>query len=192
MTEPPNDKRQQIIDAAEVLIAEVGFQGLSMQKVACRANVAAGTIYRYFTDKDHLLREVRFNVVKRVAKVVQAGVSRDMPLKQRFRIMWLNIWNIKSSNVAIISNRMQYESLPCPIDSETRALERELFVEINRLFDEGREQGLFKPLDNEVLGGLTFEACLVMAKKHAMGLYQLDEEQLEMAIEASWDAIIKH
>ncbi|MCV5332168.1 TetR/AcrR family transcriptional regulator, partial [Escherichia coli] len=89
---PAVDKRDQILAAAEQLIAESGFQGLSMQKLANEAGVAAGTIYRYFSDKEHLLEEVRLNVAKRIASAVQAGVNDDMPLKERYRTMWLNIW----------------------------------------------------------------------------------------------------
>ena len=78
------DKKAQILCAAEKLIAELGFQGFSMQKLAKEAGVAAGTIYRYFSDKNHLLDEVRLNVAKRIAIEVQAGVSDDMPLKERY------------------------------------------------------------------------------------------------------------
>lgn len=73
------DKYEQIIAAAERLIAESGFHGLSMQKLATEAGVAAGTIYRYFSDKEHLLEEVRLTVTKRIAEAVQADVHDDMP-----------------------------------------------------------------------------------------------------------------
>lgn len=45
------DKRQQILSAAEKLIADVGFQGLSMQKLAKEAGVAAGTYIAISTTK---------------------------------------------------------------------------------------------------------------------------------------------
>lgn len=89
-----NDKRLKILRAAENLLAEEGFHGISMQKIAQLAGVAAGTIYRHFDDKDHLLIELRLMVSQRIADVVQANVDNDMPLKQRFRIMWLNIWHL--------------------------------------------------------------------------------------------------
>ncbi|WP_159657373.1 TetR/AcrR family transcriptional regulator [Vibrio atypicus] len=186
------DKREQILAAAEKLIAESGFQGLSMQKLAKEAGVAAGTIYRYFSDKEHLLDEVRLMVSRRIADAVQAGVSDDMPLKQRYRMMWLNIWNLAASNIDTISNRVQYESLPCANKRNTRELEREMFAQVDRLFAEGKEQGVFKPLDNEILSGLSFEASVTLARKHALGFYQLDDDALDAAIEASWDAIITH
>ncbi|MDG2779365.1 TetR/AcrR family transcriptional regulator [Vibrio parahaemolyticus] len=189
---PAVDKRDQILAAAEQLIAESGFQGLSMQKLANEAGVAAGTIYRYFSDKEHLLEEVRLNVAKRIASAVQAGVTDDMPLKERYRTMWLNIWNLAGSNLNAISNRVQYDSLPCTTRNKTWELERKMFAQVDRLFNQGKEEGVFKPLDNEVLSGLSFEASVALARKHALGFYQLDDDALEAAIEASWDAIIKH
>ncbi|TOM86482.1 TetR/AcrR family transcriptional regulator [Vibrio parahaemolyticus] len=189
---PAVDKRDQILAAAEQLIAESGFQGLSMQKLANEAGVAAGTIYRYFSDKEHLLEEVRLNVAKRIASAVQAGVNDDMPLKERYRTMWLNIWNLAGSNLNAISNRVQYDSLPCTTRNKTWELERKMFAQVDRLFNQGKEEGVFKPLDNEVLSGLSFEASVALARKHALGFYQLDDDALESAIEASWDAIIKH
>lgn len=186
------DKKEQILCAAEKLIAESGFQGFSMQKLANEAGVAAGTIYRYFSDKDHLLDEVRLNVAKRIATAVQAGVSDDMPLKERYRTMWLNIWRLAGSNIDTLSNRVQYESLPSANTDEAREIERKMFAQVDRLFDQGKEQGILKPLDNQILSGLSFETSVALARKHALGFYQLDEAAIEAAIEASWDAIIQH
>lgn len=139
---PAVDKRDQILAAAEQLIAESGFQGLSMQKLANEAGVAAGTIYRYFSDKEHLLEEVRLNVAKRIASAVQAGVNDDMPLKERYRTMWLNIWNLAGSNLNAISNRVQYDSLPCTTRNKTWELERKMFAQVDRLFNQGKEEGV--------------------------------------------------
>ena len=186
------DKRLQILSAAETVIAAEGFQGLSMQKLAKEAGVAAGTIYRYFDDKEHLIEEVRIQVTQRIAEAVQFGVDDSAPIKQRYRTMWLNIWNLAGTNLAAIKNRVQYDSLPVTNSKTFRELERKMFAQVELLFNEGKEQGLFKPLDNEVLGGLSLAASVSLARKHSLGFYQLDDEALEAAIEASWDAIIKH
>ena len=186
------DKRLQILSAAETLIAAEGFQGLSMQKLAKEAGVAAGTIYRYFDDKEHLIEEVRIQVTERIAEAVQNGVDDSAPIKQRYRTMWLNIWNLAGTNLAAIKNRVQYDSLPVTNSKTFRELERKMFAQVELLFNEGKEQGLFKPLDNEVLGGLSLAASVSLARKHSLGFYHLDDEALEAAIEASWDAIIKH
>ncbi|WMN87349.1 TetR/AcrR family transcriptional regulator [Vibrio parahaemolyticus] len=186
------DKKAQILCAAEKLIAEQGFQGFSMQKLAREAGVATGTIYRYFSDKNHLLDEVRLDVAKRIAVEVQAGVSDDMSLKERYTKMWLNIWRLAGSNVDTLNNRVQYQSLPYASNRITMERERKMFDQVDKLFDQGKAQGVFKPLDNMILSGLSFEATVALARHHALGFYQLDEAAIEAAIEASWDAIIQH
>ncbi|KGY10930.1 TetR family transcriptional regulator [Vibrio tubiashii] len=186
------DKRQKIIDAAEKLIAESGFHGLSMHKIAREAGVAAGTIYRYFSDKEDLLLQVRLAVVERNAGLIQQGVDDSMNLKERFRKMWLNIFELSGSNIINLKNRAQYDSLPCVRSHETKEIERKMFYKLDRLFTEGREQGVFKPLENSVLAALSLEVSATLARKQALGYYQLDENAIESAIEASWDAIITH
>lgn len=188
----PNDKRLLILCAAEELIANEGFQGLSMHKLAKKAGVAAGTIYRYFEDKDHLICEVRLHVTTRVADAIQAGVSDDMPLKLQYKTMWLNVWRLGLSNTNTLKNRILYESLPAKNSQKTRELERQLFAKTEQMFNKGKAQGLFKPLDNDVLSGLSLETSVTLARKYTLGCFQPDEITLDAAVEASWDAIIKH
>jgi AcrR family transcriptional regulator len=44
-----------VIDAAMELGLEGGYEAVQMRDVAARAHVAMGTVYRYFSSKDHLL-----------------------------------------------------------------------------------------------------------------------------------------
>ncbi|MEF3023168.1 TetR family transcriptional regulator VexR [Vibrio mimicus] len=187
------DKQLQILIAAEKLIAEQGFQGLSMHKVAKEANVATGTIYLYFRDKDHLLTEVRLHVSQRIADAVQANIQDDMSLQERFRTMWLNIWTLAGSSRDIISNRVQYESSPTTTTCcNVRELEQKMFAKVELLFDQGKQQGLFKPLDNHLLSALSFETTVTLARQYTLGFYQLDDSTLDAMIQASWDAITQH
>jgi AcrR family transcriptional regulator len=50
-------RRQRIVDAAMRLAAAGGYDAVMMKRVAARAGVALGTVYRYFASKDHLLAE---------------------------------------------------------------------------------------------------------------------------------------
>jgi AcrR family transcriptional regulator len=48
-------RRERIIRAALELAAKGGYDAVQMRDVAARADVALGTIYHYFSSKDHLL-----------------------------------------------------------------------------------------------------------------------------------------
>ncbi len=186
------EKRQLILESAEKLLATDGFHGLSMQKVANQAGVAAGTIYRYFDDKEALIEEIKLNIMQRVATAIQKDIDDNDPIKVRFRAMWLNIWHFAISEKNTFLNRNQYEALPSSNLIKLKELEKKIFAQVNQLFIDGLEQGVFKPLSVEILIGLSLEASVCLAKKHSQGFFTLTDDDLNSAIEASWDAIIKH
>lgn len=49
------ERRKRILDATITLASEGGFDAVQMREVAERADVALGTLYRYFPSKIHLL-----------------------------------------------------------------------------------------------------------------------------------------
>ena len=55
LTPVQRQRRQRILDAAVALAAEGGYDAVQMREVALRADVALGTLYRYFVSKEHLL-----------------------------------------------------------------------------------------------------------------------------------------
>lgn len=55
LTKSQAARRRRVIATALELGAEGGYDAVQMRDVAARANVALGTIYRYFSSKDHLL-----------------------------------------------------------------------------------------------------------------------------------------
>ena len=50
--------RQTLLDATQALLAKRSFDALSVDEIVERADVARGTFYNYFADKDALEREL--------------------------------------------------------------------------------------------------------------------------------------
>jgi len=57
LTDRQVERREGVLRAAIELAAQGGYEGVQMRAVAERANVALGTVYHYFSSKDHLLAE---------------------------------------------------------------------------------------------------------------------------------------
>ncbi|WP_120513620.1 TetR/AcrR family transcriptional regulator [Photobacterium salinisoli] len=186
------DKKERILQATEELLAKHGFHGLSMNMVAKEAKVATGTIYRYFSDKEDLLYQLHDHILTIVARKITQNVSDAMPLEQQFRTMWLNIWNMATDNEAPLINRGQFENMPHRGKQYKIALEQTLFAPVHRMFDTGKAQGLFKPLDNEILSALSLEPSACLARKHLSGTFTVSDEARDAAIKACWDAVITH
>ena len=56
------NKRAAILEATLALISEHGFHGTAMSMIADRADVGAGTIYRYFESKEDLITQLYLEI----------------------------------------------------------------------------------------------------------------------------------
>jgi AcrR family transcriptional regulator len=60
------ERRARVIEAAMQLAREGGYDAVHMREVSARADVALGTIYRYFSSKDEILAEGLVNWVSQM------------------------------------------------------------------------------------------------------------------------------
>ena len=67
LTESQQARRTRMLQAAEELAVQGGWDGVQMREVAQRAEVALGTLYRYFPSKEHLLVSVMLDEVGQLA-----------------------------------------------------------------------------------------------------------------------------
>jgi AcrR family transcriptional regulator len=79
LTRAQEARRQRVVDAAMELGLEGGYEAVQMRDVAARAHVAMGTVYRYFSSKDHLLAATLVHWVEqldvRLAQVPPRGAT---------------------------------------------------------------------------------------------------------------------
>lgn len=66
------ERRKRVLAAALELADEGGYDAVQMRDVAARAGVAMGTLYRYFSSKDHLLAACQAEQVR----AIRSGLRR--------------------------------------------------------------------------------------------------------------------
>ena len=70
-------RRTRVLDAALSLAAEGGYDAVQMRDVASRAQVALGTIYRYFASKDHLLAACQLETWRAIGQRIDSRPLTD-------------------------------------------------------------------------------------------------------------------
>lgn len=84
---PVQDRSRAMVDrlleAATRVIAERGYAGLSTNRVAAEAGVSVGSLYRYFGDKDDLVRELRVRSTADILSDLTAAMSGAVTLSTR-------------------------------------------------------------------------------------------------------------
>ena len=74
--------RAAILEAARQEFSERGYAGATSKTIAARAGVSVGSLYQYFEDKDHVLREIAAARVEHIASRTLsslAGAVGDSP-----------------------------------------------------------------------------------------------------------------
>ena len=160
------NKHHKIIQAAIKVFAEKGFYNSRVSEIAKEANVADGTIYLYFRNKDDILislfEEEFGQIVENMRKELEK--ERDALQKiRRFAIMHLSI---------ISKQRHLAEVLGVEVRQSTKFMKEYInkpFIEylnlIRSVVIEGQEKGLFrKDLTPGIMKRALFGALDEMAR----------------------------
>jgi AcrR family transcriptional regulator len=88
LTRAQQARRQRVIDAAMALGLDGGYDAVQMRDVAAQADVAMGTVYRYFTSKDHLLAATLVYWVEQLAvRIEQHPPQGDQPADRVLEVL---------------------------------------------------------------------------------------------------------
>ncbi len=83
LTRSQAERRQRVVAASLELGSRGGYDAVQMRDVASTAGVALGTIYRYFSSKDHLLAEALVDWVRDLGRRVQARPPKAATIADR-------------------------------------------------------------------------------------------------------------
>ena len=93
---PVQLSRAQILHATAICLAEEGYDGTTIRRIAKQLNCAVGSIYRYFDDKRSLLDAVTQARFEPVAQVAEVSAERSAALyahaaadEQQYRLIFL-------------------------------------------------------------------------------------------------------
>lgn len=190
MTKP--DKRDEIVRSALELIAEHGFHGAPMAMIAEQAGVAAGTIYRYFENKDVLIIELYQGIEDKVQRSLMDGYTAEAPFRARFLHLGTALLRYFIEHPLDFRYVEQFHNSPYGV-----AVRRDKIMgnreggcnAFKELFEQGLAQQVLKDFQLVILFDLAFGPLLAVARDHILGFVQLDESMIERTIEACWDAV---
>jgi len=186
-----SDKRDDIIRVSLELIAEHGFHGVPMAKIAEQAGVGAGTIYRYFESKDVLINELHRELEEKIRATLLETYPAERPLRERFLYLTRKILRYFIANPLHLRYMEQYFNSPYGISKHRDRLlgksdKQDIVMDI---FKQGMEEQILKEFPKAVLFSLSFGPLVFLMRDHVLGFIVLDEALIEQTTEACWDAI---
>jgi len=159
-----------------------------MSLIANTSGVSAGVIYHYFYSKEELINELYKEIKLATIQAMLASYSEDLSLQERFLGIWTNYVHYSLNYPTKGSFLEQFENSPLikhVVDEDVLQAVAPFFA----FFEQGVEEGMFKPLPPLVLYDLGFAAAVSVVKRHIAGLVELDDSLMQATANACWDAI---
>lgn len=183
MTSNFNDKQIQILQVAETLFAEKGFDGTSIRAIAKLAQINVAMVSYYFGSKERLLEALLIYRTTDLKKQLENLLQEDLqPLEKINKLIELYISRISS-------NKGIYRILHFEFSSKKREQNLEVFTELRKgnlkalesIIKEGQQKGIFRkdviiPLITPTILGTFFH--FHMNKSFFQNLLQLHTEDL--------------
>lgn len=192
----PVDKRERIIEASIKLISEYGFHGTPISMIAQEARVGAGTIYRYFKDKDSLVLGIFKQVDNALKRALLHEYDADQAIRERLLHLCRGLLRYGLQNPSEFKFIEHFYNSPY---GTSLRREKQLCndgdtdqnLPLEQVFAAGQAQGVIKELPQVVLIALTIGPIIFLVKDSISGLIQLDETTINSTLAACWDAVKK-
>lgn len=184
------DKRTDILLAALRLISEQGFHATPVSQIAEQAKVGAGTVYRYFKNKEDLLNQLYLEVKSQIHGAMNEGLSLDMPIEVLFKRLWMNVFEFYVTHPNEFSFTEQYCDSPFLTDM-TRTAGARVLQDHAATFERGVREGVVQDLPAEMVFSIFSGTIASLAKKHLAGVLDMTEERRHQAAHATWCAVRK-
>lgn len=182
-------KRNNILAAAEQLLAERGFYGLSMKVLADKAGIAAGTIYRYFENKEMLMAELHQHITQEAAQTAFNGWCEHLTEKQKYDLLWRNVFDAVIENPQRLAVMDMLYCMPHINQRNTDLLHDTAFLPFLEFFQKGIDEKRYHDWPVPALAALSFDSSINLAKKVLRERLELNEQLLMQVRDASWEII---
>lgn len=174
------ERLNELLDAAQQLFFERGYERTSVNDIISKIGVAKGTFYHYFKSKEDLLDKLVERFVNLAFIEAKKLVERtDMKAVDKMNKFFITIRNVKVENIELMKMLMKvlYTDENLMLRYKMFKLNVELFTpELAKIIRQGREEGIFDPLDAEETARLIFSMSQALSETTVALLLEADKK----------------
>jgi len=182
------DKRADILQAALELFADRGFHGTAVPLIAEKAHVGAGTIYRYFKDKENLVNELYRHWKTRLFESITADLPGDLPLRALFHEVWARWIQFAIDHPQALIFLEAHHHSPY-LDEISERMNENMVAAFLEMMENGCRDQIFKAVPPMLHMSFITGVIKEMVKDAWAGRLELTPEIIEQGEEMCWQAI---
>ncbi len=145
MAKRTSEKYDAILEAAIQVMAKYGYYRAQVSKIAKEANVADGTIYLYFENKEDLLISVFREKVGLFVQMATERISKlTSPEAQLAEIVSLHLEYLETNPALAVVVQMEYRQSNLKIRQEIGEMMQAYLTLIEHVMEQGKLSGVFR------------------------------------------------
>ena len=181
------DKKQRIIITMLELVVKQGVHATPMSQVAREANVAVGTIYHYFENKNQIIEEIYNMIYQDYGVVLMANLPNEGFQKQ-YEAMWLNLYNYFIGN-PLAFQFVEFIGVPPIISKEVMDKTVVHFSSVRDFFLNGIIDKHLRDAPLRLVLQYAYGNVVSAVWLKTKGELDMEGDDLKTAIAMSWDCI---
>lgn len=180
----PRDIRQATVDE----VSAVGSTAVSVNKIAERAGVSVGTIYRYYRTKDDLLFNVFLQVKRDLHTTMMAAAGQKVGAESRLKAMWFALVNygFQAPGDFLIVELMSSETKPPFLENQEL---REINAAIPAEIQSGIDDGTFVQTQASTIETVLASPTITLVRRAYISGKRVSQEEVERVFELIWRGI---
>lgn len=138
-------KYNQIIEAAVEVIAENGYHGSQVSKIAKKAGVADGTIYLYFKNKEDILISVFEEKMGQFIEKIANGIQEKQNAKAKlFTLIEMHLRQLADNHHLAIVTQLELRQSNTRLRLQINHVLKPYLVVIDDIIKEGIRENIFR------------------------------------------------
>lgn len=183
-----NNKQDDIFEAAMQLFAERGYDGSTVPMIADKAKVGAGTIYRYFDNKESLVNSLFTKCVLQFSEAIRSDFPSRANTREQFTHIFFRLFEFARHNV----NAFLFINSHCSgyyLDELSKQTFNDFLDFIIRVIEDGKEKGIIRILPSQALIAIVYEPIVMLVKMMETGKLTYTQDLAKELEESFWNAI---
>jgi len=144
-------RKTEILQAARVIFAVKGLHETTLDEIAEKAELAKGTIYSYFENKEDLFFSVLEEAISNLEMVINETCESDLPPPKKVSELIKKVLCLFEDNVDLM--QLMSRSQPGVVIDKMRERMmthfRNLIIMVSNILREGVQKGFFANIDTE-------------------------------------------
>lgn len=185
-----SETKAQIVDIAQHLLLDKGFNGFSYKDISTRLGIKNAAIHYHYPSKEDL----GVAIIQRTRKNFQAGAQEleNQHLNPWQKLDWffkLFLNNLQKGEVCLGGSLgTDFHAIPGKMQIEIQALVSGLLTWLEKLLEDGRNQGEFSfsgnPAEKAAVVGTSVQGALQVARVTTSEQFYATVEQLKRDLKA--------